>query len=83
MPLSGETSTICQFPVGVTASGQIMADAQMSIRCQISPHDEVCESLSIQVRLRNFGVFQFHRRVTLSEMNTLADLVDSNGPSSV
>lgn len=82
MPLSKDAFSICQFPVGVTASRQIMADVQMSVRCQISRSDAVWESPSIRLVLRNSGQFQLQRTVTQSELNTLAGRVDCNGPSS-
>lgn len=72
MPLSKDAFSICQFPVGVTASRQIMADVQMSVRCQISRSDAVCESPSIRLVLRNFGQFQLQRTVTQSEPNTVS-----------
>lgn len=79
---SAERPSVCQFPVGVTASRQTMTDVEMSIRCQISPSDEVSESPSIKPVLRNFGLLQLHGTVTQSDVNILADLIDSNAPSS-
>ena len=79
---SAERLCVCQFLVGMTASRQTMTDAEMSIRCQISLYDEVCESPSIKLVLTNFGPLRLHRTVTQSDVNILADLVDSDAPSS-
>lgn len=71
-----------QISEGVAASGQIVVDGQISIRCQTSRDDEVYHSPLIQLLLRYFWKPQSHRTVTQSELSILSDLVNTNGPSS-